>query len=46
MGRRKALFEAQDEIDNKRDELISGIAGKLVLKTTLSEVFSIRWRLE
>ena len=44
-GKRKALFEAQDEIDRKRDELIGEIEGKLIQALNSKEIFSIRWRL-
>jgi Helicase conserved C-terminal domain len=43
--RRRALFDAQDEIDNHREQLIAEIEGKLGQKTTLQELFSIRWKI-
>ncbi|HTU48393.1 MAG TPA: SNF2-related protein [Bryobacteraceae bacterium] len=43
--KRKSLFDAQDQIDKQRDELISSIEGKLVQKAELANVFTIRWRL-
>lgn len=43
--RRKSLFEAQDEIDQKREKLISDIERKLEQHVSLREVFYIRWRL-
>lgn len=43
-AKRKALFEAQDEIDRKRDELIGVIEGKLIQASTSQEVFTIHWR--
>jgi len=42
---RKRLFEAQDEIDTRRDELIANIEVQLDQKKTISPVFTIRWRL-
>jgi adenine-specific DNA-methyltransferase len=42
--RRRALFDAQDDIDRRREQLISDIEGKLEQKTTLLELFSIRWK--
>jgi len=42
--RRRALFDAQDDIDGRREQLISDIEGKLEQKTTLLELFSIRWK--
>ncbi len=44
-GKRRALFDAQDEIDRRREQLISEIEGKLNQQTSLIEVFTIRWRL-
>ena len=40
--RRRALFDAQDDIDRRREQLISDIEGKLEQKATLLELFSIR----
>lgn len=42
---RKRLFDAQDEIDSRRDELIASIEVQLDQKKTISHVFTIRWRL-
>lgn len=44
--KRRALFTAQDEIDEKRDELISNVEKKLRQKTTENQIFAIRWRLD
>jgi adenine-specific DNA-methyltransferase len=43
--KRRSLFEAQDEIDAHREKLISSIEEKLKQKTSMAEVFKIRWRL-
>lgn len=43
--KRKSLFEAQDEIDRKREELIAAIEAKLAQRTAANEVLSFRWRL-
>lgn len=43
--KRRTLFDAQDEIEQKRDALIAEIEGKLNQKENLEEVFVIRWRL-
>lgn len=43
--KRKSLFDAQDQVDKQRDELISSIEGKLSQKAALANVFTIRWRL-
>jgi adenine-specific DNA-methyltransferase len=40
-----ALFDAQDDIDRLREQLIADIEGKLRQKTTLQELFSIRWKI-
>jgi len=42
-AKRRALFEAQDEIDSKRELLITEIEGKLQRRDTLESLFSIRW---
>ena len=41
--RRRALFEAQDEIDRRRGHLISEIEGKLQQKVSSQQLFTIRW---
>ena len=43
--KRRSLFDAQDEIDRKRGELIEDLEGKLQQTTSLEEIFTIRWRL-
>ena len=42
--RRRALFDAQDDIDRHREQLIAEMEGKLGQRTTLQELFSIRWK--
>lgn len=44
-SKRRALFDAQDEIDRQRERLIAEIEGKLHQSTELTELFLIRWRL-
>jgi len=44
-ARRRALFDAQDEIDEQRDAIISETEGRMTQKPVLSELFTIRWRL-
>jgi adenine-specific DNA-methyltransferase len=44
-SKRKSLFEAQDEIDQRRERLIAEIEGKLAQKATTAVVLSLRWRL-
>jgi len=44
-AKRRALFDAQDEIDRHRQRLISEIEGKLEQRTSLFELFRVRWKL-
>lgn len=44
--KRKRLYEAQDEIDSRRDELIGKIEGQLSQQHSLASLFAIRWTLE
>ncbi len=41
--KRRSLFDAQDDVDKQRDELIALIEGKLTQKTNQSILFTIRW---
>lgn len=43
--KRRSLFEAQDAIDQKREELIGAIEAKLTQRTNSTNVLSLRWRL-
>ena len=43
--KRRSLFEAQDEVDRQRDELIVQIEGKLEQRAELTQLFTIRWRM-
>ena len=43
--RRRALFDAQDDIDRHREQLIAEMEGKLGHKTTLQELCSIWWKI-
>lgn len=43
--KRRSLFDAQDEIDKQRAELIGQIEGKLEQKISIEELFTLRWRL-
>lgn len=40
--RRRSLFDAQDQVDQQRDELIAKIEGKLVQTTTMASMFTVR----
>jgi adenine-specific DNA-methyltransferase len=42
--RRRALFDAEDEIDRRREQLIAEIEGKLQQKVTTQQLFAIRWK--
>jgi adenine-specific DNA-methyltransferase len=43
--KRRSLFDAQDEVDARRDELISTVEGKLQLHGALQEIFSVDWEI-
>lgn len=43
--KRRSLFEAQDDVDKRRETLIAQIEGKLTQKSGLTQLFSIRWKL-
>jgi adenine-specific DNA-methyltransferase len=42
--RRRALFDAQDEIDHRREQLINEIEGKLQHKISSQQLFAIHWQ--
>ena len=41
--KRRKLFDAQDEIDHKRGDLIAEIEGKLKQDVLIKTVFAVRW---
>lgn len=43
-SRRRALFDAQDDIDKKREQLIADIESKLGKKEIVAELFQFAWR--
>ena len=43
-SRRRALFDAQDEIDHRREQLIAEIEGKLRQSNTSEALFWVQWR--
>ena len=43
--RRRSLFDAQDQIDRQREDLIGNIEGKLQQKTGRQELLAPRWTL-
>ena len=44
-AKRRQLFEAQDDVDKKRTELIDEIEQQLKMKTSIEPVFTLRWTL-
>ncbi|MBI5601879.1 MAG: hypothetical protein HY879_00840 [Deltaproteobacteria bacterium] len=44
-GKRRALFDAQDEIDRRREQLIADIEGKLTQKIRSETLFVIQWKI-
>ena len=44
-AKRRTLFDAQDEIDRRREQLIADIEGKLQQRVSQERLFSIRWKL-
>jgi hypothetical protein len=43
--KRMSLYEAQDSIDQKKEDLLTDIESRLKQKTTLKELFTIKWKL-
>ncbi len=41
--KRRSLFDAQDQVDKQREELIAVIEGKLNQATTMQQLFTLRW---
>lgn len=44
-ARRRTLFEAQDEIDARRGELIAGIEAQLAARINRRAIMTLRWRI-
>ena len=42
--KRRSLFEAQDEVDSRKEALISEVESRLEQKIELTEIFTLRWR--
>lgn len=42
--KRRTLFEAQDEIDRRKEGLIEGVEARLKQLISTSELFTVRWR--
>ena len=43
--KRRTLFDAQDQVDKQRDELIEKIEGKLIQQSRTERLFQLHWRL-
>ena len=43
--KRHSLFDAQDQVDKRREELIAQIEDKLNQKSALVRLFTIHWRI-
>ena len=43
---RRSLFDAQDQVDQQREELIANIEGNLTQRADLKPLFTLRWRLQ
>lgn len=43
--KRRSLFDAQDQVDKQREELITQIEGKLQQQAELHKLFTIRWNI-
>ena len=41
--KRRTLFDAQDQVDKQREELIAAIEGKMNQNTRAEQLFAIRW---
>ena len=44
--KRRALFEAQDEIDRRKENLISDVEARLRQSVNAEELFTVKWRME
>ena len=44
--KRRSLFDAQDQVDKQREELIATIEGKMSQNTRSENLFLLRWRLD
>lgn len=42
--KKRTLFDAQDDIEQKKDTLIAEVESRLQQRTTRQEIFAIRWR--
>lgn len=44
-AKRRSLYEAQDEVDQKKEELIAGVEGRLKQTISIEELFTIKWQI-
>lgn len=44
--KRQNLYEAQDQVDEKKEELLTKVEKMLEQKVEQKELFTLRWRLE
>jgi adenine-specific DNA-methyltransferase len=44
-AKRRTLFDAQDDVDRRREQIIADIEGKLQQRVSQTKLFSIRWKL-
>ena len=42
--KRRSLFDAQDEVERQRDQLIAGIEAKMSQRVQTEELILVRWR--
>jgi hypothetical protein len=42
--KRKHVFEAQDEIDEKKEVLITDVQGRLKQEASIADIFTFHWR--
>ena len=44
--KRRTLFEAQDDVDSRKEGLIEAVEVRLRQLVSISELFTIRWRVD
>lgn len=45
-NKRRRLFEAQDEVDLRKEDLLSAVENRLQQRVGIHEIFTIRWRIK
>ncbi len=45
-NKRRRLFEAQDEVDSRKEDLITAVEDRLQQQVEIHEIFTIRWRIK